>query len=100
MPKKASEIFHEVDPELNVIDRGMRRTGRRGKVRQWDKAGGAFCPRCNTEAVRFRARDGVCLECVRALDEKQDRDDKKRARQLKFIRQHNARIDKKKGATK
>jgi len=94
--KRASEIFGSVDPELNVIDRGRRRTGQKGKAQDWKQSGGALCPRCGQEAVRFRPRDGVCLQCVRDLDEKQDRDDKKRARQLKFINQHNARINKKK----
>ena len=94
--KTASEIFHPVDLGLNVID---RYTGRKTKARDWKQTGGAFCPQCNQEAVRFRPRDGLCLQCVRDLDEKQDRDDKKRARQLKFINQHNARIDKKKRGT-
>ncbi len=97
--KRASEIFGDVDPKLHVIDGGQHRTGRKGTSKEWEQAGGTFCPRCNQEAVRFRPRDGVCLQCVRAADEKQDRDDKKRARQLKFINQHNARIAKRKGAT-
>lgn len=97
--KTASEIFHPVDPKLNVIDGGHRRTGRKGKVQDWKQSGGALCPRCNQEAVKFRPSDGVCIQCVRVLDEKQDADDKKRARQLKFIKQHNARIAKREGAT-
>ncbi len=96
--KRASEIFHPVDPGLKVIDGGSRRTGRKGKAQDWKKTGGAICPRCNQEAVRFRPRDGVCVECVRALDEEQVQNDKKRARQLKFINKHNARIKKRKGA--
>ncbi len=97
--KKASEIFHPVDPELHVIDRGRRRTGRKGKAEDWELSGGALCSRCGLETVKFRPRDGVCPLCVRDLEEKQDRDDKKRAKQLKFIHQHNARIAKRKGAT-
>jgi len=97
--KRASEIFGSVDPELHVIDR-RRHTGRKGKTRDWERAGGVFCPQCNQEAVRFRPRDGLCLECVRAQDEKQISDEKKRARQLKFINQHNARVAKRKGATR
>ena len=96
--KKASEIFHPVDPALNVIDGGRRRKGKLTN-KDWDRTGGAICPRCNHEAVRFRHRDGVCWDCARALNEKQDQDDKKRAKQLKFIKQHNARIDRKR-ATK
>ena len=98
--KKASEIFRDVDPALNVIDRGRRRIGHKGTRAEWDQAGGAICPRCGQAAMRFRPQDGVCLACAQELNEKQDRDEKKRARQLKFIKQHNARIDRRKGATK
>ena len=97
--KRASELFANVDPQLHVIDGGQHRTGRKGKLKEWERTGGALCPQCGKEAVRFRPRDGLCYQCVRAGDEKQDRDDKKRARQLKFINQHNARIAKRKGAT-
>lgn len=93
--KKASEIFGEVDPNLRVVD---HKTGRRGKQKEWELAGGAFCPRCNLEAVRFRPADGVCLQCAQVLNQKQDRDDKKRARQIKFIKQHNARITKRRSS--
>ena len=96
--KRASEIFHPVDPSLNVIDRGYRRKGKLTN-NDWNSSGGAICPRCNNAAVRFRPQDGVCWDCARALNEKQDKDDEKRARQLKFIKQHNARIDRKR-ATK
>jgi len=92
--KRASEIFGSVDPKLHVINGGQRNTGRKGKVREWNQAGGALCPRCGLEAVRFRPRDGLCLQCVRDIEENQEADEKKRARQLKFISQHNARITK------
>lgn len=98
--KTASELFRDVDPKLHVIDGGQHRTGRKGKPEQWEQTGGALCPQCGQEAVRFRPRDGLCFQCVRAGDEKQERDDKKHARQLKFMNQHNARIAKRKGATK
>lgn len=29
----------------------------------WDKAGGAFCPACSQETVRFE--EGLCPSCVR-----------------------------------
>ena len=95
--KRASEIFGQVDPHLTVID---RHTGRRAKASDWRRSGGELCPRCLKEAVRFRPRDGVCVECVRVISEKEERDIKKRAKQLKFITQHNARIIKRKGANK
>lgn len=94
--KRASDIFHPVDPKLVVIG-GHRR--RKTTKKDWEMARGKVCPRCGQEALRFRPRDGVCTNCARDLDEKQDRDDNKRARQLKFIKQHNARIDRKR-ATK
>ena len=94
--KKASEIFHSVDPALNVIDRGKRKL----RKKDWERAGGAVCPRCNQEAMRFRPQDGVCIPCAQELNLKQDRDDKKRDKQRKFIKQHNARIDRKKRAAK
>ena len=98
MLKKASEIFHPVDPNLNVIDRGQRRTGQKPHPQAWDKAGGAFCPNCNQEAVRFSPVNGFCLECNRELNKKEQAEEKKRAKLLKVIQQHNARIDKRKGA--
>lgn len=91
--KKASEIFGEVDPNLRVKD---RRTGRKGKRKEWDLAGGAFCSRCGQEAVRFRPEDGVCHQCARDLNLKQDQDDLKMAKQIKFYKKHNARVDKRK----
>lgn len=97
--KKASELFHPVDPDLHVIDRGQRRTGRKGKARDWEQTGGEVCPACGQEVVRFIPQTKLCIVCDQELIEKQDRDDKKRAKQLKFINQHNARIDKRKKAT-
>ena len=91
--KSASEIFKPVDPSLNVIDRGHR--PRKTTMKDWERLNGAVCPRCNHDALRYRPEDGVCRDCAEELNEKQDRDDNKRARQLKFIRQHNARITKK-----
>lgn len=89
--KKASEIFGEVDSNLRVID---RRTGRRGKGKDWKRTGGALCPRCNLEAVRFIR--GVCIPCAQALNQQLDKDEKKAARIIKFIKQHNARIARRK----
>ena len=93
--KRASEIFKEVDPHLNVIDRGSRRTGRKGTSEQWRRSGGAFCLRCGQEAVRFNSYNGLCTQCNQELIEKEDKEEKKLARQRKFIQQHNARLKKK-----
>ncbi len=93
--KRASEIFGGVDPHLKVIN--VSHGHSRKALGDWEASGGAVCSRCKQEAVRFRSRDGVCVQCVRELEEKQDREDEKRTKQLKFIKQHNARIEKKKG---
>ena len=78
--KTARELFAEVDPHLKVINGGTRKHGsvaqglepsphKRGVVgsnptrptNNWEKAGGAFCPGCGAEVVRFQ--NGVCVEC-------------------------------------
>ena len=91
--KRASEIFGTVDPNLRVIE-GHRHLNKK----DWKRSGGAVCPRCGKEAVRFR--HGVCITCAQILNENLDRDEKKRAKQLKFVKAHNARIDKRKGSAK
>lgn len=98
--KKASELFAAVDPDLKVIDGGNRRRrskepSRKGQA-DWDKLGGAKCPRCGQDAFRFRPEDGVCILCAQALNEKELRDERKRARFLRFMKAHNARIDRSK----
>ena len=89
------EVLQAVDPSLTIVS-GHRRT-RKPKERDWVQAGGAICPRCGEEAVRFRPQDGVCLACARALNEKEDADKKKRDKFQKFRKRHNARVDKTKG---
>lgn len=91
--KSASEIFHPVDPRLNVIG-GYRRRKKTTKE-DWERSAGDICPRCKKEALRFLPQAGLCFDCVHQSNEKQDRDDNKRAKQIKFIKRHNARIDRK-----
>lgn len=59
--KKASEIFHPVDPELNIIDRGQRRKSRKATGLEWNRAGGVICPECGEETLRILY--GTCLQC-------------------------------------
>jgi uncharacterized Zn finger protein (UPF0148 family) len=96
--KRASEIFAAVDPNLKVIDGGSRRRRRRKLSAQsmldWQKLGGTKCPRCGQDALRFRPQDGVCIVCAGQLNEKELRDEKKRAQFLRYMRAHNARIGK------
>lgn len=92
--KKASEIFGEVDPHLNVIDGGIGH--HRPKQQEWEASGGARCPRCHQEAVRFRVQDGVCRQCADELNDKKFSDEQKRIKILGFVKAHNARIDKRK----
>lgn len=95
--KRASEIFGAVDPNLKVIDGGRRR--RRAKPlspqgqAEWDRLGGAKCPKCGEDALRFRPEDGVCIFCAGVLNEKELRDERARVRFLKHMKAHNARID-------
>ena len=91
---KASEIFAKVDPHLTVINSGRRKRSKN----LWAATGGAICPRCGQEAVRFRPLDGVCWLCARAQDEKQVRDGEKHTKLKRHIMAHNARIDKRKRA--
>lgn len=93
--KKPSEIFGAVDPKLNVIDRSHRRRHYKPvSDDDWEKAKGDICPRCHQEALRFRPSYGVCINCGLELDEKDLRDRQKRAKLEKYIKEHNARIDK------
>ena len=96
--KKASEIFGAVDPHLKVIDGGshrrhIKRLSAKGQA-DWDKLSGAKCPSCGQDALRFRPEDGVCNFCAASLNEKELRDERKRARFLKYMTAHNARVDK------
>ena len=95
--KRASEIFGNVDPHLKVIDGGIRQHQARQK--EWEASGGAICPRCHQEAVRFRVQDGVCRRCADALNDKKFSDEKKSAKILRFVKEHNTRIDRKRKGT-
>lgn len=116
--KRASEIFREVDPDLKVIDGGRRNESRRKLTKvdesgqsqndkdesksdndssEWDKLEGAVCSQCGQSRLRFRPSRGVCEFCAQTMDEKELKDAEKRARDLKFVKEHNARIDKRRG---
>lgn len=109
---KASELFALVDPHLTVIDSGHhRRKDKREQQEQedreasprrawtiteadWLAAGGTFCPRCGEETIKLRPQDKLCPGCAEWVDEKTIRDEKKRAKFLKYMKAHNARIRK------
>ena len=91
--KKASEIFAAVDPHLKVIDGGTRRRKKK-ELSDWEKLDGAKCPKCGKDALRFRPEDGVCMVCAGEANEKELRDERKRARFLRYMRSHNAQIGK------
>ncbi len=93
MNKKASEIFAKVDPNLRVFNASPYRH----KKSNWEASGGAICPKCGEEAVRFRPQDGVCRQCANLLNEKFFKDEAKHAKFLRFVKAHNARIDRRKG---
>ncbi len=87
--KGAREIFAPVDPQLRIIG-GHRH--RKSAEKNWEDAGGAVCPLCGEEAVRFRPEDGVCRQCADRLNEKQIKGESKQVRWLKHVKAHNARI--------
>ena len=80
--KKSTQVLKQVDPNLNVAHHRNN----------WDATGGAFCPRCEKEAVRFRPEDGVCRVCADELNEKFWQDEKKHAKWMRQVKAHNARI--------
>ncbi len=89
---KASEIFARVDPHLTVINGGTRRNN--NSKQNWLACGGAICPKCGEEAVRFRPQDGVCWQCATAENEKYVRDVEKNTKLRRQIKAHNTRIRK------
>jgi len=91
--KKASEIFAVVDPHLKVIDAGTHRHKKK-ELSDWEKLDGSKCPKCGKDALRFRPQDGVCMVCAGEANEKELRDERKRARFLRYMRAHNAQIGK------
>ena len=62
--KKASELFHQVDPSLKVIDGGThyhKRKSGRLTIEDWERTKGTICPSCGQETLRIVG--GVCLQC-------------------------------------
>ena len=94
MPRKRlSEILHQVDPNLTIIEAGRRFKPTRGKTeevytvapfpmtdRDWETAAGVVCSNCGREV--FRSRDGLCMECWEKANEFEIRD---RAGVLSFL---------------
>jgi len=61
--KRASELFHQVDPNLRVIDGGVHRH-KRSTSKDWDKTNGVICSNCGQGTLRMI--DGICIQCHRA----------------------------------
>jgi len=87
--KSIADVLHAVDPDLKVISGGLRKK----KGTNWEMAEGNECPRCHVKALRFRPEDGVCINCAQFLNEKELQDARKKAKVLKYVKAHNARID-------
>jgi hypothetical protein len=83
--KSLTQLFHEVDPDLNVIEGGRRH--RQAEPREeeiytftptpmtdndWMKAAGVVCSSCGQET--FRSRDGMCMPCWEKANEFEVRD--------------------------
>ena len=89
--------LHEVDPDLRIIKIPHRKVPPQESRENWEKAGGTLCPVCGQETVRI-IRIGKwagCLDCQRKHDEKEERDQVKKEKFLKYMKSHNARITKK-----
>jgi hypothetical protein len=95
MGRELRDRLKEVDPNLTIISGGVRQR-RKSTEKDWAAAAGPKCPRCGEESLRFRPEDGVCRKCAGELDEKEERDKKKRAKWLRQVKAHNARIDNRK----
>lgn len=85
--KRASELFHQVDPSLKVIDGGThhhRRRQRRLTKEDWDETAGVICPDCKQET--FRLIDGVCLQCHNEKVAKQEGEEEERSERRYYSR--------------
>jgi len=78
--KRASELFHQIDPSLKVIDGGThhhRHRRRRVTREDWDETAGVICPDCKQETLRLI--EGICPRCYNAkIAEKEERLGRKR----------------------
>jgi cytochrome c551/c552 len=61
----------------------------------WDLAEGDPCSRCHKPSLRLI--DAMCLPCIRDIAERADGKERLRQRYLRFVKAHNARVDKRKG---
>ena len=93
--KRASEIFGQVDPGLNVIDGGTRHRNPKRKARDqsltmavseeppvstrhaiteddWEAAVPPLCPNCQQETLQLI--NGICPRCGRKVKERTDQE--------------------------
>lgn len=78
--KKASELFHQVDPDLKVIDGGThyhKRKSRHLTIEDWERTKGTICPNCGQEALRLVG--GICLQCYNKMIAERERKKEDRA---------------------
>jgi len=91
--KRISEILHQVDPNLKVVEGGVRRRTKRSMaISDWEKVGGVFCSRCNSETLRLI--DGLCPQCQHALEmRKEEEEGKQREKRALIMAFNQGRIN-------
>ena len=67
--KSISEALHEVDPNLKIIEGGIRY--RRSASKEWHSAKGVICLECEQETLRII--DGLCPQCYRNREAERER---------------------------
>lgn len=66
--KRISEVLHEVDPNLKIIEGGIHY---RRSIKEWHNATGVICPECKQETLRII--DGLCPQCYRDREAERER---------------------------
>jgi len=79
MPRKRlSEVLHQVDPNLRIIEaRPHRKKPASMSLNDWKKAVGENCRNCGGETLQLI--NGLCPECSRAVKAETDREIEDRA---------------------
>lgn len=67
--KPSSRLLRQVDPDLKIVS-GNHRKKKSASLEDWKNAGGASCPECGQETVRFL--NGLCPTCARRVEEESE----------------------------
>lgn len=80
MPRKRiSEVLHQVDPNLRIVEARPRPSKKYTKMSSadWEKAAGGECRNCGRETLQLI--NGLCPQCSRAVEAETDRQIENRA---------------------